>query len=157
MDKLDVAKARAEDILTQFGVGTWGVKITNARKTLAVADHGTRLVELSKRFIQAATIEQFDGIMRHEIAHILVGPGKGHGEEFVRMCKEINPDEVFSCSNYPLRIGKFLYTCPNCGVLGSNELKKDIACPLCYDKNKEYVSVTVEKNVIVPTQWASTP
>lgn len=156
MNKLEVAKLRAEDILAQYGVSNWGVKVTNSRKTLAVTDHGTKLVELSKRFIQAATIEQFDGIIHHEIAHILAGPGKGHGKEFVQICKQINPDEVYSCDNFPLRIGRFLYTCPNCGVLGSNEKQEDIVCGICIN-NGDFVPVEVTKNIIVPTVWASTP
>jgi predicted SprT family Zn-dependent metalloprotease len=153
MDKVDIASVRAIGILREYGIG-WNVKVTNSRKTLAVTDHSTSIVELSKRFILLSTLEEFDGIIHHEIAHVLAGPGKGHGVDFVRICKEINPDEKFSCNNFPLRIGLYIYTCPNCGVLGTNELKKDISCVKCLSEGK-LVDVEVVKNIIVPTEWAS--
>lgn len=151
MDKIEVAKLRAVDILSQYGVSNWDILVTNSRKTLAVADHATKLVELSKRFILQSTIKDFDGIMHHEIAHILAGPGKGHGEEFVRICKEITSDAAFSCSNYPLYIGLYLYTCPNCGVIGTHEKEIPTTCVRCLSE------VVITKNKIRTVEWASTP
>lgn len=156
MDKIDLAKKRAEEILAQYGVSHWNIKITNARKTLAVTDHLRKRVELSKYFILKSTLEDFDGVMHHEIAHILAGPGKGHSREFVSICQELNLDESFSCDNFPIHIKYFLYTCPNCGLLGSDNRKKKLVCNNCLDRG-ELVDLEVVRNVIRPVQWASTP
>lgn len=156
MNKVDTAVARAISILRQYDIG-WDAKITNARRTLAVTDHGTKTIELSKRFVMVSTLEEFDGIMHHEVSHVLAGPGKAHGGEFVSICQEINPNEVYSCDNYPIRIGLYKYTCPNCGVLGSNEKRKEMACANCLSNGMGVVDVEVIKNKIEVTEWASIP
>lgn len=156
MNKLDVAKTRAEKILSDSGVSGWGVWIRNTRKELAVADHNTKTIELSKRFILLSTLDEFDGVMHHEIAHVFAGFVADHNREFVSICRKLNPNSMYSCDQYPIYIKRYLYTCRNCGVLGSSEEYKKIACSDCFDNGK-VVEVDIKNNKIETKEWASTP
>ena len=153
MNKVEQATNRAIQMLHQNGVGYWRVKVTNGRKSLAITDHGERVVELSKRFILATNETDFHGIMLHEIAHILVGPGHGHGEKFKNKCAEIGLDTAYSCHDYPIYIQRYKYICENCGVLGSSEKKERFMCTNCLYQRNELVAIQVIVNTIAAKAW----
>lgn len=153
MNKVEVAELIAREILLQHNVVGWKVETTNSRKTLAVTDHDTKTVELSKRFVMLATKNQFDGIIHHEIAHILSGPGRGHGRKFVEKCNEVGIGKDFSCDNYPVHIKLYKYLCEFCGIVEYNNAKKDLMCGKCMVSKAEFVNLERVKNKIEATAW----
>jgi predicted SprT family Zn-dependent metalloprotease len=153
LNKIEAAEARTIELLDKYGITGWTVYTTNSRKTLAVTDHDTKIVELSKRFVMLATREQFDGIIRHEVAHILAGPGRSHGKEFVEKCNEIGAGEAFSCDNYPIHIKLYKYLCEFCGVVEYNNAKKDLVCGKCMLAKAEFVNLERVTNKIEVMAW----
>lgn len=153
MNKVKAAELRARELLDNYGITGWTVCTTNSRTTLAVTDHDTKIVELSKRFVMLATKEQFDGIIHHEIAHILVGPGRGHGSEFVNMCNNIGTSSDFSCDNYPIHIKSYKYVCEFCGVIEYSNAKKHLLCGECMISKAEFVNLERVKNKIEVMAW----
>lgn len=151
MIKTEQAIVRGHEILDKYGI-FWDIEITDARDTLAVTDHNKETIELSKRFVLLASQDQFEGIMKHEIAHILAGSGRGHGDEFVQVCEDLGVDEVYSCDNYPIHIKKYLYTCNNCGAKCSSEEKKEMSCLSCLQEGL-LVDLEVRNNKIEECQW----
>jgi predicted SprT family Zn-dependent metalloprotease len=153
LSKTEAAELRAREILKQHNVVGWRIETTNSRKTLAVTDHDTKTVELSKRFVMLATKKQFDGIMHHEVAHILAGPGRSHGKEFLEKCNEIGAGEAFSCDNYPIHIKLYKYLCEFCGVVEYNNAKKDLVCGKCMLAKAEFVNLERVTNKIEVKAW----
>lgn len=151
-EKLELAVLRACQLLTENGLGHWKLKLGNKTNTLANTHHKDKTIVFSKKFIYVATKEQFDGVTLHEASHAIIGPGKGHGEEFIRKCREISPNDDYITEKTSLRLARYILTCPACGYSGQTHTKLEGYCGKCDEKNK-ISKFKIEKNSIRVTAW----
>lgn len=59
----------------------WTVVPTNARSYRAAVFHKKRVIRVSREVMKATYAEQVE-LFWHELAHVKLGPGKGHGAEW---------------------------------------------------------------------------
>lgn len=134
------AQIISDNLLRQFPRGFsnpslwesgWRTSFTKSTKFLGSCDHDNKRIIISILHLNSASdIEVRDTIL-HEIAHALVGPNKGHGDEWIAMAKSIgiaNPkpcgamdvDAARSTSESeikektPLKFGQLQTLCPTC-------------------------------------------
>lgn len=152
-DKSRVAILRAIKILSDNNVKGWSVYFTNSRTVLAVTDYNTKTVELSKRFVSASNIDEFDGVMHHEVAHIIAGYESKHGDKFIEVCNRIYPNELYSCDNYPGNIRRYKYLCKFCGIIYYSNKKEKISCVPCLESGKKPIATEILINRITANAW----
>lgn len=104
----------AEEKLAQYGLHGWQFKLTIATQEIGQCWHDRRQIELSK--VYAPYIDWRD-IILHEIAHALVGEGKGHGKEWRIMCQHVGakPRPIVPASEIPDEVYRYKVYCPSCG------------------------------------------
>lgn len=132
--KLRTAVLRGSELLNDKGLYDWDIKINKSRSSLAQTNHFEKTIYYSRYFLIAANKEQLDGITLHEVAHALLGPGKGHGVEFVKLCARLGLETLYACRRANIQIGIYKAECKCCGYSGSCNDKKDKYCDFCYEK-----------------------
>lgn len=150
--KIKTAILRGEEILAENGLDSWRIKVNHKRSCLAETWHEEKTISFSKYFIIVSDKEQFDGIALHEVAHALLGRGKGHGKEFVEMCKKISPTALYARHDADVPIRKYLLKCPRCGQRGSMSTDEARYCGVCI-KDKERVKLDSEENKLEVIVW----
>lgn len=150
--KIAIAVDTAYSIMEKHNVTGWSVVILNGRKTLAVTDHAYKTLELNKRFIYASSKKDFEGIITHEVAHMILGPGYGHGKEFVQLCKKLGAEE-YSGTSHPTHIGRYLYACESCHLAASSEKKTSCYCRPCLEDKGMLVKLIPSINRIKFVPW----
>lgn len=158
MDKLTEEKLKSAilhgyNLLSSNGLDEWSIKTNNKTSSLAETWHDEKTIFFSKKFIIVSDKEQFEGIALHEITHALLGPGYGHGNEFVDMCTKISHDNKYACRSIDIPLKKYILTCPKCGYTGNiNTIQYDRYCSKCFD-NEEIVKLVPKRNVIEVKVW----
>jgi hypothetical protein len=69
------AEALTRNLLDQYELFLWGVKIEDARRRVARCYRGTRTIALSRVYVLANDVEVVKDIILHEIAHALTFGG----------------------------------------------------------------------------------
>lgn len=150
--KIKEATDRAGQLLLEHGLYDWRVAFN--RKTTSVAEvwHPEKVMFFSKRFIAVATREEFEGVAIHEIAHALLGHGKGHGEEFVELCLSMTLDEKYARGCVAAPVHDFKATCPRCKYSGYTNKKKDLYCVSCFNEGVQ-IKFERERNSLDVKAW----
>lgn len=149
-----MALVRADKLLANNGlIKDWRVSINGSRSSLAWTEHTDKEISFSKFFAYTATREQFDGVILHEIAHALLGPGFGHGKEFTELCERISPNSEYATALADIGIRKYLFTCPRCGYSGYHNSKADKACGSCYAGTGKKIVFDRKVNTIEVKEW----
>ena len=130
-NKLAEAVGRAEALLHKHGLDDWSIQVYGKRSVLAEAWHTQKTIKVSRFFIYVANREQFDGVILHEITHALLGPGFGHGKEFIDTCTRISPDNKYATESGSFKIHRYKFTCPRCEFVGTSNANRDMACARC--------------------------
>lgn len=130
-DKFNMAKTAALGMLEDNGLYEWSVKLNNKNTTSAETHHDDKTIYLSKRFLIITDSNNFRGVMLHEIAHAMLGPGFGHGEEFMSMCSKLEVSDEFSTHGVMMGIGKYVLSCSKCGQTGTHNSPRDKYCGMC--------------------------
>lgn len=149
MKKIDQAQELGQKILDEHNV-SHKLKFNNTRNTVGTTNHDTKVITLSRFFVKLATVEDFKGVLLHEITHALLGPGHGHGPEFMAKCREIGGFDVISKSYH---IHTYRGSCSECGQTGTtNVRKRNVLCGLC-SANDKFNIIELTKNEIKETVW----
>lgn len=102
--------------LTQDG---WSFRWDNARRRAGCCWHSRKVISLSRHYVGLNIVDRFDDIVDtilHEIAHALVGPGIGHGQQWKEACIKIGAAPIRICSaEVVLPTGKYKAQCLCCG------------------------------------------
>ena len=151
-EKLKVASVRGAKLLIDNGLGDWTFSINRKRSVLAETWHKEKKIVFSKYFLLVATPEQVDGVTLHEATHALLGPGYGHGKEFVELCEKISPNSYYAKEKGDVSIRRYVFTCPECKYQGSHNSPAVKGCGKCYKEGK-VVKLDMEKNQIKVLQW----
>lgn len=85
------AKQMAEAELKSHGLDQWSFSwmAERTRRRLGQCVQKKKRVQLSPWYARQNTKKHVRGVVLHEVAHALVGPGKGHGAEWKAKCVEI--------------------------------------------------------------------
>src|SRR3982751_2235298 len=102
MDRATASKL-CKDLLTQYGLPKWHVVLNMDSNVPFVGkcDHGTQTIILSAIAVDIHPDCEVEDTIRHEIAHALVGPYKGHGKEWQDKAIELGATPT-SCSSMDL-------------------------------------------------------
>lgn len=71
------------------GPNPWGFRFENSTRRMGKCDYNNRLILLSSRLTAVNEAERVRDVILHEIAHAIVGPRLGHGQEWAAKAKEI--------------------------------------------------------------------
>lgn len=114
---IDAARVLAGDLLRRHPeLSDWRVTFSRrSRRTLGLCRHRHKVIQLSAPFVRLNDEADVLDVILHEVAHALVGPGKGHGEAWQAMARRVgaNPERVNLTATVPP--GDWVATCPSCG------------------------------------------
>lgn len=161
-DKLALAVLTGKELLKKHKLEGWRITLSTKRKHLADTYFNLKKIEYSIAFVTVATRQQFEGVMLHEIAHARLGPGYGHGKEFVKMCKQINAPPMYAGHKLKVHVHRYNLTCPECGFVLHiiskhilNKLKNRV-CTNCLEKYNKHTPATrfvLTNNVLEVRRW----
>lgn len=134
--KLKQVADKAYNLIAEHGLVNWQVQFNNRTVVVGETDHLEKTLTFSKKFIKVAEEHEFYGVLMHEIAHALLGPGFGHGERFIEKCMQIGVPEEYATYATKKHIRKYMYKCSECGYAGSHNSHKDVYCYYCSEENK---------------------
>lgn len=125
----------ARETMDNWGLGQWRYTLDNAVRRNGACFHGQKRISMSRKVLEAMTMEQFMNTLHHEIAHALVGPGHGHDAVWRdmhytlggngRRCSQVDTSHI---------VPKWLGTCPNGHTISRHRLTKRAkngSCPKC--------------------------
>ena len=101
---------------------SWSLKV-NGRLTRSIgrAVYTTNTVEMSRGLMNQPNPDYVIDVLRHEAAHAIVGPGKGHGWEWKARARELGcRDSLGSCASaaisaaMPQKEHKWVVRCLGC-------------------------------------------
>jgi len=96
LTRLQVAEKLAKDFMSIY-IPEWKFTWNDAKTTIGHCTHNDKTITLSETFTKHRTPGETLDTILHEIAHALVGPGKGHGDVWKAKAVEIGAKPT-SCS-----------------------------------------------------------
>jgi len=127
---LNEAQTLARTAMRAHGLYGWTFSFNRSKSTFGMCYHQRREIQLSTLLTQHADKAQVMQTIGHEIAHVLVGPGHGHGPVWQRKMRElglrvercsVNSDETMQKI---AQSRKYTLHCPeNDSLVGSRERK----------------------------------
>jgi predicted SprT family Zn-dependent metalloprotease len=80
----------------------WRAEVDNAKRRLGLCSHRKRVISLAHLHCLHSSPEAIRNTILHEIAHALVGPGKGHGPAWQAMASKIGarPERCSTIEDY---------------------------------------------------------
>jgi len=153
--KIRQALSRSKAVLDLIGLQSWSIGVNNSYSAVAKTQHDERRILFSKRYIIISTEEDFDRTTIHEATHALLGYGKGHGEEFIKLHNRLYPKRPFdgSCTSAPIQ--KYKLLCNNCGNYTTSNSNKEVCCSYCASDGSGVYNMEISKNVLGFKEWAS--
>lgn len=135
--KLNEVENLALELMAQHGLlqAGWVFRFNNRRLLLAFCrkDKREKVIEVSRIYSTHADWESINDTLLHEIAHALVGPEKGHGDEWKEMCFLIGAIPL-EYNNRPIN-GFWNATCSTCERIYSQfnqpSVVKQYSCVFC--------------------------
>lgn len=106
---------RAE--LDRLGLADWTFHYDSARVRFGRCTPSTRTITLSQALVQVNDWPAVLDVTRHEAAHALVGPGKGHGRTWQLKALEIGarPERCYRTAEVVAVAQPWSLVCPACG------------------------------------------
>lgn len=139
--------------MVEFGLGEWKVRVVDSTDVLAETFHYKKEITFSKKFLKITTREQLFGVMYHEIAHAILGPGHGHGEKFIEMCREIGVPDEYITSHIPIHVREYTHSCGSCTFEASHDRDVLLYCPKCFEREQEMNVLEIKKNNLKVVVW----
>lgn len=113
---MDLLEAQDLAIMTmeKHGLNDWLFDWSRAKTFLGLCSYNKQTIYLSKPLTEVNTVETMTDTIMHEIAHALVGPGKGHGPEWKAMAVALGADPR-SAQKGAIPAPKKYYSIHHCG------------------------------------------
>lgn len=136
MNRYD-AETLMRDEMRKHGLRGWSFEWMRAKHTFGLCQHHKKTLKLSGVFVDCNDEATVLLVIRHEIAHALMGPGFGHGKEWRALCIKIGGDGK-TCSDAEVSVtyawqGK----CGGCGKV-TNQHRAPLvvrACSPCFSRH----------------------
>lgn len=136
------AQKICDDKLREHGLYSkgWRTCFTKADNFLARCYYDEKRIQINVIMLQSVSEADYMQTVLHEIAHALIGPGFGHGPEWINKAKEIGLSDPVACikGNFSIDKGR---------SLKPTEVKEkrvfhrlDKQCPQCGKKAEEIAS-----------------
>jgi predicted SprT family Zn-dependent metalloprotease len=106
----------ALDLMHRHGLHDWSFGFNRRLRSLGLCVFHRKVIELSVHLIERNGPEEVLDTILHEIAHALVGPGRGHDAVWKRKCLEVGAVPK-SCSQAEMPEGRWRAKCKTCGTL----------------------------------------
>ena len=117
--RLDDAQRLAQAEFTRWGLtNRWTFGFDRATKRFGHCKHGTiGRITISRPLTLVNDEAEVLDVIRHEVAHALVGPGKGHGLEWQRKAREVGarPEACYSVTQVVAVPAPWYLVCAPCG------------------------------------------
>lgn len=135
---LDLAERKAQRVLDEHGLSHWNFKWDNAVARAGQTRYRSQTISMSKKIVSINNEDMFMDTLLHEVAHALVGPGKGHGAVWKRKVAQIGgkPSRCYDASEVETPEYRYRVVCSNCGMKSGRHRKtKNLqACTRCCNK-----------------------
>ena len=138
MTRKEQIEKMTKKLMTKHGLVRQGWKFYFSPKKSFIGQcrFGEKVILLSEPFALSIKIAEIEDTVLHEIAHVLVGPGHGHGKVWKAKCVEIGcrpyaSKKVEFLKSANIEIYKYKATCPKCGYISCKNKKYVCSCPKC--------------------------
>lgn len=143
------ATRQARAVLRELGITDYRI-VVDKRPTrrLGQTRYAQREIGLSYHFITRNEWELVDQTVRHECAHVLVGPGHGHDADWRAMARKCGVRAPGSKQrNVNLPAGNVVMVCPTHGVIGTRARMPKNAAFSAYRHRGCYEALRFERKV----------
>src|SRR5215471_9424638 len=139
MDR-NLATKFARKELDRHGLLDWGIRLNTDLSIgfYGLCSHKDKCIILNAHHIDTHPVPEIEDTIKHEIAHALVGPGKGHGPEWTTKAMEIGVNNLSACSTLSLD-PKII-----------DAIRSGAKVEVTFEEHKVNRQVTVEETVIKP-------
>lgn len=86
---LQLLRNRAEELMQLHGLVGWGFAFDRAKTRAGLCDYTRRRISVSSHYASQSSLDDFEQVMLHEIAHALVGKSGGHGLAWRKRATEL--------------------------------------------------------------------
>lgn len=107
---------RARALLDLHGLHDWELRLDHARRRAGCCYYQRQEISLSQVLLPEYSPEAVDEVILHEIAHALVGPGRGHDGQWRRTAARIGATPRARIAGQPAPTAPWVGTCPSCGI-----------------------------------------
>ena len=116
---LELARDMALTEMRKHGITGWSFKFDNAKRRCGSTQHGKKTITLSRPYVLLNSEEEVLETILHEIAHVIAGPGAGHGPQWRKAARAVGarPDR---CAGPEVNLPKpkWRLVCANSHVIG---------------------------------------
>jgi len=121
----------ATELMQQYGLTGWRVKLDHARRRAGQCDYNTKVISLSRLYVRNADKAHIRDTILHEIAHALVGPHHGHDAVWRQKAREIGCTAT-RCHTLSFSRARWIMQCPNgCFSIERHRRKSGLVCAKC--------------------------
>jgi len=114
--ELNTARSMALAEMSKWGLlPVWHFEFNNRKRGLGLCKHLDKAICLSTNYVALNSEEAILDTILHEIAHALVGPGKGHKREWKLMCMRVGCQSLSATKSANMPTARYTLTCPCCG------------------------------------------
>jgi SprT protein len=137
-------QALARRYLDAHGLRDWKVEWGRSKVDAGTCDYSVPALRFSAPLMSVWTMAQCEDTVLHELAHALVGPGKGHGPEWKAKCRELGIKPVRTWGGDGERVvSKYVGKCPNGHETPRNRRPKGhLSCAKCSKRFDERYLLT---------------
>jgi predicted SprT family Zn-dependent metalloprotease len=107
------AESEARTLLAQYAP-EWKFKWGRGKRQLGCCHYRTREISLSTYYVSVSDKSMISDTLRHEVAHILAGPGAGHGPIWKKYCLLVGAKPLRCSKQVEGMPAKYLGKCPCC-------------------------------------------
>ena len=132
----------ATQLMKEYGLVGWRLKLDNARRRAGQCDYNTKVISLSRLYVRNADNNHIRDTILHEIAHALVGPYHGHDAIWRQKAREIGCTAT-RCHALNFSRARWQMKCPNgCFSIERHRRKSGLVCakcktPVCFIPNDQ--------------------
>jgi len=132
--KIEDTFEMARRILNENNLSTWNVDIIRSKCFGGRCAHKEKTIYISLPYILTNDMEAIEKIIKHEVAHAIVGPWQAHNYKWRRVARTfgIEPSKYLS-SDVKIPAGKYQAICQCCNMIYhmNRQPKRRYSCKKC--------------------------
>jgi predicted SprT family Zn-dependent metalloprotease len=125
--------ALVRDYLDTFCLADWRWKFDNAKVRAGLCNSKTKTLSFSRHYVKLNDEALVRNTILHEIAHALVGTGRGHGVHWRAAARFIGctAQRCYNSNVVKMPVRPYIGRCPNCKREQRRHKRQDVACGRC--------------------------